>query len=437
MSADRYGDAMAGEGGRIAGVTPGSAIDVSGLAVGDIVREVDDEPVLDILDWQWATADDEFAVTIERDGELFETDVYRMPGEPLGVEFEGLVFDGVRECVNACAFCFVAQLPAGLRPALYVRDDDYRLSFLLGNFITLTNLDEHDLARIIRQRLSPLYISLHAVDDDVRASLVCPTTEDTTLQHMDELLAADLEMHVQIVLVPGVNDGEVLARTLDWLEARAGVLSVGIVPVGFTAHQRRIHSSFDAEGSRALIDLIAPRQIRMRSRTGRSWVYAADEFYLTAGVPLPSAELYDDFPQYENGIGLVRAFIDEFAEGTPMLSDPPSATVLISGTLFAPTLETLIESANLARYVRVLPVENRFFGGNVSVTGLLTGVDIIEAIRHDGARARYLVPDIVVNSDGLLLDDVPAGDLAVRTGVDMHLIGPDAAALVSALSAPL
>ncbi|PKQ38609.1 MAG: DUF512 domain-containing protein [Actinobacteria bacterium HGW-Actinobacteria-1] len=435
MSAERYGEEIPAEGGRIASLAPDGAIAASGIEAGDIVREVDDQPVLDILDWQWLTADDEFSVTIERDGDLFEADVHRVPGEPLGLEFEGVVFDGVRQCANACAFCFVAQLPAGLRPALYVRDDDYRLSFLYGNFITLTNLEERDVERIVRQQLSPLHISLHAVDEDVRARLVCPTVEDTTLDRIDELLSAGIEIHVQIVLVPGVNDGEVLTRSLEWLASRSGVLSVGIVPLGYTAHQRRFERSFTAGESQELIRSLDPWKARMRASQGIGWVYAADEFYLAAGEMIPESAEYDDFPQYENGIGLVRAFIDEFADATAVGLSVSSDTVLVTGTLFAPVLESLVERFDLGERVRVLAVANRFFGGNVSVTGLLTGGDIIDAVRTDRTGAQYLVPDIVVNSDGLLLDDVPAGDLAVRTEARVRLVGPDAAALVNALAA--
>lgn len=435
MSAERYGEEIPAEGGRIASLAPDGAIAVSGIEVGDIVREVDDQPVLDILDWQWLTADDEFSVTIERDGDLFEADVHRVPGEPLGLEFEGVVFDGVRQCANACQFCFVAQLPAGLRPALYVRDDDYRLSFLYGNFITLTNLEERDVERIMRQKLSPLYISLHAVDEDVRAQLVCPTVEDTTLDRIDELLSVGIEIHVQIVLVPGVNDGEVLSRTLEWLASRDGVLSVGIVPLGYTAHQQRFERSFTAEESRELVRSLDPWKAHMRASRGAGWVYAADEFYLAAGEPIPGRAEYDDFSQYENGIGLVRAFMDEFADALADGLSVSADTVLVIGTLFAPVLESLVERFGLSGRVRVLAVANRFFGGNVSVTGLLTGGDIIDAICADGTGAQYLVPDIVVNSDGLLLDDVPAGDLAVRTEAHVRLVGPDAAALVDALAA--
>ena len=266
-------------------------------------------------------------------------------GESLGIEFEDVVFDGVMECANACAFCFVAQLPPGLRPALSVRDDDYRLSFLFGNFVTLTNLAERDMDRILEQRLSPLYISLHAVDPDVRARLVCPTVEDSTLDRIDTLLAGGIEVHIQVVLVPGVNDGEVLRETLDWLSARDGVLSVGIVPLGFTSFQSRFDRSFTPAESATVIDSIAPLQVTMRASTGANWVYLADEFYLSAGRELPADAEYDDYPQYENGIGLVRSFIDDFADATEDLVPTAGAFVAVTGTLFAPVLGRIIADA--------------------------------------------------------------------------------------------
>lgn len=430
----RYGDAHPA-GGRIAALAPGGVVAASGFEVGDVVVEVDREPVHDILDWQWLTADDRFAITAERRGERVEAGVERIPGQGLSVEFEGVVFDGVRQCVNSCAFCFIAQLPAGLRPALYVRDDDFRLSFMYGNFITLTNLDDADVERIVRQHLSPLYVSLHAVDEDVRARLVCPTVDDSTLQRIDELLAAGIQLHVQIVLVPGVNDRDVLERTLAWLAPREGVLSVGVVPLGYTAHQRRYERSFTAEESRAVLERVSPWQGRMRAKRGSGWVYAGDEFYLVAGQALPSSGAYDEFPLYENGIGLVRTFIDDFHDSALAPSASVPETTVVTGTLFAPVLRRLLADAGVSERVRVLSVENRFFGGNVSVTGLLTASDLIAAIRHDGAGARYLVPDIVVNSDGLLLDDVPAGELARRAGARVHVIGSSAQALVGALRA--
>ncbi len=278
MTSERYGEARRPVGGRIAWLTEDGAAFASGLRVGDIVQAVDGRPVHDILDWQWLADDDDFAVTVARAGVTLDVEVERRPGEPLGIEFSDVVFDGVMECVNSCTFCFVAQLPPGLRPALSVRDDDYRLSFLFGNFVTLTNLSDRDVERILEQRLSPLYVSLHAVDPAVRARLVCPTVDDTTLERLDAFLEGGIEIHVQIVLVPGVNDGEVLSETLAWLESREGVLSVGIVPLGYTAHQSRFDRSFTSEEAAALITRLLPFR-SVRAHPGSLVGLRGREFY--------------------------------------------------------------------------------------------------------------------------------------------------------------
>lgn len=434
MTSNCYGDARSSCGGRVAWLSEDGAAYAAGIRPGDIVRAVDGHPVRDVLDWQWLSDADEFTVTVESGTDTFDLDVERVYGESLGIEFEDVVFDGVMECANACAFCFVAQLPPGLRPALSVRDDDYRLSFLFGNFVTLTNLGERDMDRILEQRLSPLYISLHAVDPDVRARLVCPTVEDSTLDRIDALLAGGIEVHIQVVLVPGVNDGEVLRETLNWLSGRDGVLSVGIVPLGFTSFQSRFERSFTPAESATVIDSLAATQTVMRASTGANWVYCADEFYLSAGRELPDDAAYDDYPQYENGIGLVRSFMDDFADATEDLVPPAGAFVAVTGALFAPVLGRIIADAGLEAVVRVLPVTNNLFGGNVSVTGLLGGNDIVEAVRADGCVGIYLLPDVVVNSDGLLLDNVPADELSARAGADLRVIGSDAASLVTALA---
>lgn len=423
-----YGE-PSGLGGRVFAVAAGSAGAEAGIRPGDRVVAIDGQPVRDVLDWQWLADSAGFDVTVENDDGVFDLTVEPAPGEPLGITFDDVVFDGVRECVNACAFCFVTQLPAGMRPSLYVRDDDYRLSFLYGNFVTLTNMDEADIERVKEQRLSPLYVSLHAVDPAVRRSLVACTVDDTTTERMDELLDAGIELHVQIVAVPGVNDGDVLAATLDWLSARPGVLSVGIVPLGFTRHQTRFSRTFDQRGAGAVIDAIAPYQQEMRDRRGCTWVYAADEFYLIASREMPAADAYDDFPQFENGIGMVRAFADEIAADEV----PDADATVVTGMLFAPVLERLLRQRGCAG-VRVLAVENQLMGGNVSVTGLLGGGDIAAAIRADAHAGPYLVPDVVVNSDGLLLDDVPAGDLARQSAADVRLIGTTAGDLTTALA---
>jgi putative radical SAM enzyme (TIGR03279 family) len=434
-------------GGLVSAIVPDSPADDAGLRAGDLIVLVEGEPVRDVIDWMWLADGPSVALEVRgADGAVWETILEREWHEGWGLEFDGVVFDGVRECDNACVFCFVAQLPPGMRPTLYVRDDDYRLSFLAGNFVTLTNLDDDDVDRIIEQRLTPLHVSLHAVDPAVRASLMCPTVEDRALEHMDTLLAAGIDLHVQVVLVPGLNDGAVLEQTLTWLAARPGIVSVGLVPVGVTRYQARIGSIYDTpESAAAVIAQVARWASRMHEERGAGWVYAADELYLAAGAPLPAWNDYDGFPQFENGIGMARAFIDETAEALADLpprsgpaADSPYA-VLVTGELFAPVLDSLKADLALAGcVVRVLPVANALLGGNVNVAGLLAGTDVIAAIaadarEHAGAHETYLVPDVAFNDDGLMLDDIDASKLAAQAGVDVRLVSSDAAGLVFAL----
>lgn len=393
----------------------------------------------DVIDWRWEADGALVLLEVDSGAEMRSITLERAPGETWGFDFTDVVFDGVRTCRNACAFCFMAQLPRGLRPALYLRDDDYRLSFLQGNFVTLTNVDDQDIDRIVDQHLSPLYVSLHAVNPEIRNSLVC-AREDRALGVVDELLATGIELHVQVVLVPGVNDGAELEATLTWLAEREGVVSVGIVPLGYTRHQSLFARSYESPGDAAVVlDQLEPWRCAFRERDGVSWVHAADEFYLNARRELPAAKEYDGFPQYENGIGLVRDFIDGFEallEGRDAGPVPPTGSphsAVITGTLFAPVLQGLLQNARLDSRVGVLPVPNRFFGGNVSVAGLLTGADILETILDDGGSSRYLVPDVVLNDDGLTLDDMTVAQLSERSGALVVTIASDAEGLLSAI----
>lgn len=431
------------DGGLVSYVVPGGPAERAGLAAGELVLLVDGQPLRDILDWLWHA--DASVVTLRvraEDGSVRELEVVRSWDEPWGLTFAGVVFDGIRECENACMFCFISQLASGLRPSLYVRDDDFRLSFLTGNFVTLTNVDDDDAERIVTQRLSPLHVSLHAIDEDVRRRLLCPTVEDRALEMLDRLLGEGIEFHVQIVLVPGINDGAELRRTLAWLAERPGVLSVGVVPVGFTGHGSAITESYDdPAAARAVLDELRPWRELMAQGRGTYWVHAADEFYLNAGVALPPADAYDDFPQYENGIGMVRSFIDDvdaLDREAVLLSQPVAVATLVTGTLFAPVLESLVPSLEtFGVSARVLAVENRLLGGNVSVAGLLAGSDIADALIADleGGDGPYLVPDVAVNDHGVFIDDVSAARLCDLTRKDVRLISCDAAGLASALRA--
>jgi len=432
-------------GALVATVVAGSPAERSGVHAGDRILTVDMEPLRDIIDWRWLT-DGASAELQVRDaaGDVRAVTLDRRVDESWGIDFENVVFDGVRTCENRCAFCFMTQLPSGLRRALYVRDDDYRLSFLQGNFVSLTNLNDFDISRIAEQHLSPLYVSLHAVDPAVRERLVCARKDDA-LRRFDELVENGIELHVQIVLVPGVNDGDELDTTLTWLAQREGVASVGVVPLGFTRHQQVYSASYaEASTARAVIAQVEPWQRAFRARDATSWVYLADEFYLNAGVDVPPARDYDGFPQYENGIGIVRCFLDDFESRRPRfaaalgdLRDADTHAVLITGAAAGPVLRSSIESVGANDTLRVLEVRNDFFGGNVSVTGLIVGRDLADAVRRREAdsskRSTYLVPDVVFNADGLTLDDMTIDELRRATDADLRVISCDAAALLDGL----
>ncbi len=437
---------MTARGGLVAAVERESPAERAGLCPGDVVEAVDGRPLTDVLVWSWAAAEDQVDVRVSSPGSPPRPlELERDRGEAWGLEFEGAIFDGIRTCRNECTFCFLGGLPGGLRPSLYLRDDDYRLSFLFGNFVTLTNLEDADVARIVEMRLTPLHVSVHAADADVRRRLLCPREGDRGLERLDELLAADIEVHAQIVLVPGVNDGPVLDETLGWLAARPGVVSVGIVPASSTRHTPRAGAALDAGAAAELLGVLEPWRTRMRSERGVSWVHAADEMWLAVGRPLPPGMDYDGYPQFENGIGLVRSFIDEFGAleasgghglrpvGTRTDGRHP-APVLVTGTLFAPVLEGLVRDSLAEHGIRVLPVRNRYLGGDVSVAGLLTGEDIVRAVRDHGGRGDYFVPEVVFNDDGVTLDDQTVEMLAASTGGVVRAVSADARGLVAALT---
>jgi putative radical SAM enzyme (TIGR03279 family) len=432
-------------GGVVTSIDDDSPASRAGLAAGDTVLAADGVVLRDILDWQWNSDGREVALSVRgADGADRELTLTREDGESWGVDFASALFDGVRTCRNNCAFCFMTQLPKGLRRALYVRDDDYRLSFLQGNFITLTNLGDDEIERIAEQNLSPLYVSLHAVDPQVRAKLVC-AREDRALERFDQLVEAGIDLHVQIVLVPGVNDGDELDKTLTWLAEREGVASVGVVPLGYTRHQEIFSASYnDPFAAATVIQQVQRWQFAMKERDGVSWVHLADEFYLNARAPIPSTPWYDEFPQYENGIGIVRTFVDEALELRPQLAEAvlalpedSEAVTFVTGVMSATTIAGALNACDAAGRVRLLVVPNSFFGGNVSVTGLLTGVDIAGAIAGDTSRlvgpTVYLLPDIVFNADGITLDDMTFPEIAEKSGADVRLVSSDAAGMLAGL----
>lgn len=425
----------------IAQVAPDSPADDAGFAPGCYLTSVDGRPLRDIIDWRWFADGDVVEVGyIDLDGESGTVELVRDEGEDWGFSFDGVLFDRVKLCRNACTFCFMKQLPADMRPSLSLRDDDFRLSFLSGTFVTLTNLTESDEARIIEQRISPLRVSLHASDPTARRALIGRHAAHG-IATLERLLAAGIEVHAQIVLVPGVNDGEVLRKTLEWALERPGIVNVGVVPLGFTKHQSDFDRSFnDARDARAVLADIGAFQRRAQRERGFAWVYAADEFYRNAyradtALLIPPAEHYGDFSLFEDGIGIIRSYVDEFdracAEGlasraAAVIADSGARVRYVVGGAMQPFLDRMIAESPLAGIVEPLTVENAYFGGNVDVTGLLCACDVVEAVRaaceEDPRRSLFVVPRVMFNDDGVTLDGFTVEDMEKEAGVRMRVV---------------
>lgn len=397
--------------GNISGVRKHSLAENAGIKPGEKLLSVCGAQVKDIIELSFYASDYEVELEIENAaGEKRLVSIAKHPDEDLGIEFESAVFDKVSTCYNNCIFCFVDQMIPGMRPGLYVRDDDYRLSFLYGNFITLTNMKEEDFQRIINTHMSPLYVSVHATTPEVRCKMMNNRFAGELMDKLQRLLDAGIQVHTQIVCCPTYNDGEVLAKSFEDLYAlHPGVLTMAIVPVGLTKNREHLHPlrTFTKEEAAAIVDMVTPWQERCRKETGKSFVYLGDEFYLLAEKELPPEAWYDGFPQLENGIGLTSSFLIEWEATLKVLSQAQAAApaVIPVGESAYKVLKPVMDAFN-AKYNaahKLVAVKNEFFGGKVNVTGLLVGGDILKAVPND---ARVILPAVVLNKDNLFLDDM-------------------------------
>lgn len=399
--------------GLITKIDAGSLAEELELTAGDKILQVNNHTPQDIIDLSFQLAEEEIELLIEHaDGSreviAFDKDI----DEELGAQFESAVFDGVRRCKNRCVFCFVDMIAPNMRPTLSIKDDDYRLSFLFGNFITLTNMTAKDFRRIKNFHLSPLFVSVHTMNGELRAKMLRTSRAANIANQLDELERAGVDYHTQVVLCKDLNDGAELDYTItEILKRRPHALSLAIVPVGVTRHRRDKFplKQFDKESAAAVIAQVEKFQQRCRAETGRTFVYLGDEFYFLAEKNFPPAEFYDDFPQIENGIGMTRNFIDEFT-AEKISADKNFSVDVVSGTSFAKVLRGLIgDNPN----VRLVPVVNKFFGERVNVSGLLTGGDIIDALKAIGGRRdKILIPATALKSgEEIFLDDVTLDDL--------------------------
>jgi putative radical SAM enzyme (TIGR03279 family) len=457
----------------VVAVAPGSPAATVGIQPGDEITRVDGLAPRDLIEWRLMTDEADLVLDVVRGGLESEIEVPKRAGEPLGIEVQSAVFDRVRTCDNHCEFCFIYQLPKGMRRSLYLKDDDYRLSFLYGNFTTLTRFTEADLERVVTERLSPLHVSIHATDLDVRNRMLKNSRGGMSLRWLRVLLDHGIEVRGQIVVCPGVNDGDVLDRTL------AGVLdrfpdleSVAVVPLGLsrfnTEPAMRLHTPREAD---RVVDVIEAWQGIFLDVLGRRMVFAADEYYLMTNRPFPEAAAYEGFPMHEDGIGMARTFELEFdgrveeatgvrrgffaavdlpsnpaaytglrshggapssagdgAVGVTLSPRREAPVTILTGAFGARVIRPLVE--RLGRHdVRVVAVENRFFGGNTGVTGLLTGDDLTRVLADEPAGHRYLLPDVCLSDDGRFLDGTSVDDLPRP----VEIVPTDGLALRSAL----
>ena len=374
----------------------------------------------DIIDLSFALADEEIEMLIEHEnGEqeiiAFEKDI----DEELGAEFESAVFGKIRQCANNCYFCFVDQVAPNMRDSLYIKDDDYRLSFLYGNFVTMTNMGPRDLERIHRLHLSPLYISVHTTNPKLRGEMLRTKRGELIMEQLAKLNEADVEYHTQVVLCPGLNDGEELDRTIqDIISMQPYAKTLGIVPVGLTKFRENCYplKTFDAQGAKKVIEQVRHWQEKMRKQIGKNFIYLSDEFYLLAGEPLPKAEEYDGFPQLDNGIGLTRNFIEQWKETeiNPNNYQKLLNLDIICGKSAGKVIKNLVDELNIDNLnANVLALENEFFGHEVTVTGLLTGQDIIKNLKQNKAnRDGIIIPSCALREgEDIFLDDYTLEDI--------------------------
>jgi len=478
---------------KVTAVAEASPAERAGVRPGDEVLSLNGRRPRDVIEYQQLADGERVALQVRRSGKPGATgragragssddeavpgqelrlSVRKHAGEPLGMTVESAVFDRVRTCDNHCAFCFIHQLPKGLRRSLYLKDDDYRLSFLYGNFTTLTRFTELDAERVLQERLGPLFVSIHATDPEVRTKMLRNPKGATSLRWLRVLLDGGIEVHGQVVVCPGVNDGAVLEDTLVTLLDRYPELAtLGVVPLGISRHnhepEMRPHTGAEA---RAVCATVASWQDVYRSVLGRPFVFAADEYYLLAGLPFPSADAYCGFPQHENGIGMARAFERSFSgdaaaahgvrpgffawvDGAPAegyraprattsgrAGEAPTSERLASADTAAPPTTAVVTGAYGAMVlrplldgiagVRLLEVENDFFGGNIGVAGLLTGTDLSRVLAAEPGGDRYLLPDACL-SEGRFLDGMTLADLPL----EVEVVPADGASLRLALGA--
>ena len=420
----------------VVAVESGSIGEELGFEPGDQLLSINGIRPRDLIDYRYLCVDEELRLEVrDAAGDLHQVDLEKDADDGLGLEFSEALFDGLRQCNNACPFCFIDQQPPGRRSSLYLKDDDYRLSFLYGSYLTLTNLTDADWQRIEQQRLSPLFVSVHATEPELRARLLKNPRAGLLLDQVRWFAARDLQIHAQVVVCPGINDGDSLERTLQDLGAFAGgewpaVLSAAVVPVGLTRFRPEQDGLMPVspEDARAVIARVEPLQLEFQKRLGSRFAWLSDEWYLMAGLPLPPRESYEDLPQQENGVGSIRAFLeslDAASADLPSGIDQPLHSSWVVGRLvdqaLAPVTARLnaVEGVTLSLYGLPSP----YWGQDQVVTGLLTGQDLIQGLEGCNLGDQLLLPSVMLRQgEPVFLDDMTLAELEQRLSVPIRIV---------------
>lgn len=406
-------------------IAKGTIAENIGLEKGDVILSINNHQVKDVIDYMFYSRENVLNLKIRRDNKEHSFKVKNKNNAPIGFEIRQF---RTKTCRNKCMFCFVKQLPKGMRKTLYLKDDDYRMSFLFGNYITLSNLSKKDKLRILEQRLSPLYISVHTTNNAKRRKMLGNPKAPDILNEINEFTSHKIRIHAQIVVCPGLNDGDELASTIkDLNKFYPYVASIAIVPVGLTKFSKSNIRPVKKEDAARIIDLIKSVRKRLKKRHGDPIVYIADEFYLKADLPFPSLKDYGDLPQVENGVGLIPQFIKSAKQiKIPKKLDPVNIATF-TGASFFPYLEEFASKLRAAEGLNLdlFKVTNKFFGSTVTVAGLLTGKDILKAVMGKTKADCLLVPNVALrNGSGLFLDNVSLKDLEENLGIKVYPIEP-------------
>jgi len=405
----------------IAEIETGSDAERAGLKPGDRITRVNNEEIRDRLDFEFFRSEGYLAVELLRDGESLALEIERDPSRSLGIEPEVMK---IKICRNDCVFCFVYQTPKGMRKSLYIKDEDYRYSFLDGHFTTLSNMKEEDWERVVVQRLSPIYISVHATNHELRQRMLKNFKIEPILERLDWLRENDLRFHTQLVVVPGWNDGEELDRSLRELRAfHPWLLSISVVPVGLTRHRTKLTPlhGFSEKDYRDCLEITLRHEAEAFAETGEHFIYPSDEIYIRTGAPIPPTEFYGkDFNQYQNGVGTLRSMLEELDGALPDLPHAPSGhdVTVLTAPLASGVLDEVLNSLRRERGLEseLIVCENLTFGDSVTVTGLLCGRDLAAGLELSRGKGPVLLPPNSLNREGAFLDDMTPADLEQRFG---------------------